>query len=265
MTVSFASPREIVRRSNRFWHAMYYDALEDQAHCQISFLDKADRLYYNAAHALSDAGDDTLKKIEAAFGARGITPAVYGDPAAPGTLTDALKKSGYVVVPEEQENWYGYILPKTANENADAAGRLRVSCFQPAPGPELDQFMAINAEVNALPEALAHRLKERLLTPKAGVKIWLFLACLDGVPAATTALGLVEDSGFTAEAATLPRFQRKGLFLHLAGLAAQKAKDEGCSAMYVNCDREAFSNQGYLRFGYQSIFTRHYYQKKRGM
>lgn len=256
------SIRDVVRRSNHFWQAIFYDELIEQESCQISFLKNSERLYYNAAHVLTRSSPEMLQSIEGEFLRRNITPAVYWDPEAPQDMTGLLKMNGYACVHAETEKWYGYSLAQTQEKCVLPKETADIAFFKPAADARLDQFMHVNTSVNALSKTLASRLRERLLMSHRDVEIYLFLACVDGKPAATTMLGIVEGLGFTAEVATLPEFRRRGLFLALAEAAICKARESRCTAMYVNCDAEAFSNQGYLRCGYRDIFTRYYYQKK---
>lgn len=261
MVTSHHSIHTIVRQSNRFWRAMFYDELIECEGCQLSFFGKADRLYYNAAHVLTRSDPDILRNIETEFFQRNIIPAIYWDAEAPKDLKLRLDASGYHLIHEETENWYGYSLTENRAKQLTPQKRIEIISFKPTKNEFFDHFMRINTSVNALTETLASRLKERFLTLYPDVDVSLLLAYFDGKPVATTALGIVDDFGFTAEVATLPEYRRNGLFLSLADAAANLAQGFGCRAMYVNCDAEAFSNQGYLRYGYQSIFTRYYYQK----
>lgn len=252
--------RDIVHHSNRFWLAMYYDILLQEPFCQISFLPSADRLYYNVAHCLTSAQDNNLAVIEQAFQQHNLTPAIYWDDAAPKNLLETLKSRNYTLIAEEQENWYALDLqaPLPASYGAE------ITMFTAAEGTQLDNFIRINAAANNLPEDMAQNLKQRLLQQNGDIKTLLFIAHVDGQPAATLAVGIVNDMAFIAEAATLPAFQRKGLFLALTHAACKASIDVQCRAIYCNCDRDAFSNNGLQRYGFNKSFIRQFYQQKTG-
>jgi len=97
---------KIFRASNKVWNAMYYDELLDTDDFQISYLKEADRLYFNAAHALASASSEILDTIEFYFKQRSMQPGVYLDPANPTALEETLLQRGYSLAEEEEENWY---------------------------------------------------------------------------------------------------------------------------------------------------------------
>lgn len=257
---------DIISHSNLFWRAMYYDGLERHDGFEASHLENADRLFYNAAHNVKCLAPKTLATIEDYFRARGIAPGVYLDPAAPDNAAAVLNDNGYALEEPEDEHWYGYkIKGNWQKQGHTPAVPVEITEFSPLRDPvRLDQFMAVNANVNNLPADLTAKLRLRLLAMNEKVDIRLFLATHEGRPVTTRALGIVGRMSFTAEGATLPEYRRKGIYLAITDAAIACAHRNGCSATYVNCDKEAHSNTAALRYGFSRLFTRRYYLKKEG-
>jgi len=261
--------QKMFRASNRFWHAMYYDELLEFDSHQISYLNGANRLYFNSAHSLCTDDARILAGIEDFYRQRGLPPAVYVDPESPAGLEEALKRRGYVERDEERENWYLLSF-------ADASTRAKYPphgddlprdpgtefvVFHPmTDSPLLDDFLRVDAEVNGLDAAAVASLKTNLLRPKrSDVQLICALAIKDGKAASTVLVGFHEEHAFLAEGATLPAFARQGLSTRLTAVCTRLAARLGCAGVIVNCDRDAHSNAMVQRMGYTFLCPRRFF------
>lgn len=262
---------EIFRSSNKFWHAMYYDQLVETDHYQISYLEDADRSYFNAAHAIKSAEPNTLDQIESYFKKHSIPVGIYIDPETPISLEKLLIKRGYLLIPEEQENWHIFNCSKTQLQELELKineFQLQNPCFEcilfsPITRSSLlNQFIEINGYVNEISANILSKLKENLINPKEKeVRFICTIVLNDGQPTSTGLIGFYNNMAFFAEGATHPKFRQHGIFSWLRRINMLYIIKQNCDQIIVNCDKEAFSNNTYRRLGFSQICQRNFYIK----
>jgi GNAT superfamily N-acetyltransferase len=238
---------------------MYYEELVDHAHYQISYLGGADRDYFNCAHCLNVCDDEDLQTIEGFFKQRGACPAIYLDSANPDSYEDLLIKRGYSEIFEEAENWYGLDLSAFKPEQKPING---FEIKRVATPEQLDDFLRINQITNELPDDVVRRLKANLQNLKGGIEIDLFVGYFKGQPAAVAAIGYAGRFGFMAEAGTLEDYRGQGLYKAIIAARLNAAKKRNINFIFVNCDKDAFSNQGCLSTGFTFLEQRRFFKQE---
>lgn len=261
--------RSIFRDSNKVWDAMYYDDLLDTPNYQISYLADAERPYFNCAHVVQDK--NCLEAIENYFEKRNLSPAIYIDPEGPQDLERTIKEKGYSEILEEQENWYGldcsYIniskIRQQIYNYQNSFPEIQCISFLPlTPSSLLDEFMELNGSVNQIPDHSLAKLKKNLLFPKeSGVRFVCFLVCTENKAISTGLMGCYNGKAFLAEAATHPEYQNKGIHTWQRKITTLLAAQHRISHLYVNCDRDSYSNNTYRRLGFKEICQRRLFIK----
>ncbi len=262
---------KIFRASNKVWNAMYYDELLDTDDFQISYLKEADRLYFNAAHALASASSEILDTIEFYFKQRSMQPGVYLDPANPTALEETLLQRGYSLAEEEEENWYVLECNKASLEDFETKIKefqiknqsLECIVFVPTlPSILLDQFLELNGYVNSISTPALQKLKDNLLNSKDPKIQFICIIARENEKAISTGLiGLYNNMAFLAEGATHPKFRQRGIYSWLSRIATLYAIKQNCNLIAVNCYKTAFSNHTFRRLGFSLICTRVFYTK----
>lgn len=258
MTETF---EKIFRASNRVWSAMYYDELIDHPDFQITFLKGANRLYFNCGHLFRNL-ETSLTPIEDYFNKKNGSPAIYLNPDADPSLETSLRANGYREIEEEIENWYTLDLSDPIAPPSEHPSR-KIHIFSPdLKNPLFDHFLKINALVNEITPEMIQKLKEKL-TQKSEVRFLCSLVTQGGTPASIGLMGFWDNNVFLSEAATLPSFQRQGIYSEMRRKCLFIANKEGAQKAIVNCDNHAFSNPTYKRLGFTLIGQRRFFLKER--
>lgn len=261
---------QIIRASNQVWNSMYYDNLMDCKDYQVSITKKADRLYFNCAHVMSKDDETTFSKIETIFFENALVPAIYYDPASPKGLEEKLIQRGYKLVPDELEHWHALSLNKNSiaklksipAKNPKIVSTLQFELFKPQENEKLfAQFLAMDQLANEISDPLLHKLEENLLNPQdEQVKFICCIGLMDGVPASSGLIALLDNYAFFSEGATHPHFRRQGIYTDVRRTSVLCAYQAGCTHAFANCDKNAYSNNTYQNLGFQKIFSRDFYQ-----
>lgn len=259
----------IIRDSNRVWQAMYYDELIDKSEYQISYLEKADRPYFNCAQVLQNKS--YLDEIEDYFLTKKLPPAIYIDPEGPKDLEPFLRERGYQEVQEEQENWYSLdcgqinfhaLRQEIQNYHASSPDIECVPFLPLTSSSLLDQFIKLNGWVNKISPQSLNKLKQNLLHPKdSHIQFICFLVCKEGQAISCGLVSCFQNKAFLSEGATHPKHQNKGIYSWHRKMAILLALQHKFSHLYVNCDRGAYSNHTYKRLGFQEICKRQFFIK----
>jgi hypothetical protein len=257
------SPHDFIRNNNIIWWLMYYDELQEHAHCQLSCLVPADYGFYNCAHAVTRLMPSDLEQIEDFFTARRVPPAFYVDPENEAWLPERLSAAGYSEIPEEGEEFHSRPLsmPLPAIDLRISPERVTIRAVTPG-SPGFDDFMRINQAANHQPPEVFAKLTRRLAERRRdGATNTLLLGTVDEEPAFVGAVGLVGNVAYLAEAGTLPRFRRMGLYNHMLGERLRVAAAAGAHTAVFTCAPAADSGRIAAGAGFKLAFRRRYFRK----
>ena len=174
---------QIVRSSNVIWFLMYYDELVQKKFYQLSYLQGADRDYYNCAHVLNIDKSDVLADIENYFYVKKLKSSIYLDPQSPETLEETLVKSGYKENFDEQENWYCFDLLNCNDDCLIFDKYLKIDSkivqyknLFPINKKDLQDFVSVDAVVNEIPDDIVSKLINNAVTKRySGANNYYFL------------------------------------------------------------------------------------------
>jgi hypothetical protein len=255
--------RGAIRSNNRMWWCLYYDELYEIDDLQCTYLRDAGEAFYNCAQAIGHVDDKILDFIDDYYWPD-IAPAVYTDPAAPQQLVPMLVARDYREIRAEREYWYrcdvlqgGWQPPivKVAPE--------RVSVVRVDPkGNELHDFVQINKVASNLPDNVASGLYRNLSTRSLrDVELFLYLALLDGRPAATRAVGICREMAFFAEGGTMPSARRLGLYSFLTDLGLHTAAASGARVAFATTGEDTNARPALQKMGFEIAWTRDYFRR----
>lgn len=263
---------DLLRASNKFWHSLYYDELVDADAYQISYLEHADRPYFNCAHTVKSSDDTIINAIEHFFVQRDLAPAFYLDPQSPQDLDGKLFQRGYVELPTEQEHWYELDCSRidvpslTARVDEFCEQNPAMECVLFSPMTEsflLRQFLELDALVNDISAPVLEKVRRKLHTHQNDVTYMCALALEQQEPATTGLVGLCGQYAFLAEGATHPNFRRRGIYTWLGQISLLWIALQGVTKVIVNCDPEAYSNNTYRRLGFDCFCSRRFFIKNK--
>lgn len=263
---------ELLRVSNKFWHSLYYDELIEADAYQISYLEHADRPYFNCAHVVNSSQDTVIDAVEHFFVQRDLAPAFYLDPQSPQDLADKLTQRGYVELPAEQEHWYELdsssidVPSLTARVNEFCKQNPSMECVLFSPRADsflLHQFLELDALVNDISAPILEKVRSKLHKQQDEVTFMCLLALADKVPVATGLVGLCGQYAFLAEGATHQSFRRRGIYTWLGQNSLLWIVRQNIAKVIVNCDPQAYSNNTYRRLGFDCFCSRRFFIKKK--
>lgn len=125
-----------------------------------------------------------------------------------------------------------------------------VAAAQVASPGELDAFTAVMAEGWSTPAAPLAAYNQRLMVSASRQR--LFLARVDGVPAGSAGLAIVERSVYLIGAVVLPRFRGRGVYRALLDARVELARQLGKALVTCQAKPET-SAPILLALGFQSI------------
>jgi GNAT superfamily N-acetyltransferase len=258
------TPHDFIRSNNIIWWLMYYDELEEHAHCQLSCLVPADLGFYNCAHAVTRLEPADLDYIEKLYERRGVPPAFYVDPLNEGWLPERLRSAGYAEVPEEGEEFHARELRIPVPPPGLRLEPERVAVQAALPGsPAFASFMAINCEANHQPPDIVAKLSRRLVERRrADATNTLLLGTVDAAPAFVGAVGLCAGVACISEAGTRPEYRRLGLFAHMLCELVRLAATAGAQTAVFTCAPGADSGRIAASAGFHLAFRRRYFRKQ---
>jgi len=263
---------KMLRISNKFLYALYYDELVEDETYQISYLKEADRPYFNCAHAVNSLDDCVFGSVENYFIKKQTNPAFYIDSECPKKLKDVLVNRGYHELEKELENWY---MLDCRKPDVFRGIEEKVQVFQTqnslsecilfSPMTQtnlLEKFLELDVQVNAINKIIFEKLKKNLMAPKlSGLQFFCALVSENNIPASIGLIAFMDGDAFLAEGATHPNFRRRGFYTWLSQVFLLFAARQGCKRIIVNCDYDAYSNNTYKRLGFESICQRQFFTK----
>ncbi len=251
--------QDMIRANNQVWTLLYYDEVIEEKDYQLTFFKNADKLFYNAAQAISYLDENTIEKIKKNYVERSLLPAFYLDPMTPKNVVPQLLASGFKESIENDENWYRYDISQL-HKMTPTSDDLEVKRINVFDTKEFEDFVRVNSEANDLPIIVEQQLRHHLIHRRhEKAKVEFFVAYIDGQPVGTMGIGLHGNSGYIMEVATDINFRRRGIFAGILPKCLKYAEQQGIQAIYVNCDPTAFSNQAFMKMGFEFYFSRQFY------
>lgn len=267
----------LIRGNNRIWALMYYDALVETDHYQLSFMGEADADYYNCAQAVTELNESQLSVIELFYRTRHLDPAFYLDPLNESWLFPLLESHGYVEQIEEVEHWWTLDLtPETVLRLQGSTplkieeNRVRIVAISPQNEKEFEAFIRVDCLSNELSPQVTQKLTANLREKshpqlENHLQNHLFLGTVDGEPAFTGSLGIATVEGirygFLAEGGTLSPYRNQGLHRQMIRERALFAATQQVSTICFTCTEEALSNQTAEKMGMTLAFKRRLMKK----
>lgn len=248
---------ELIRANNQLWRLLYYDELIETAEYQLSYLEEADAPFYNCAHAVTGWDGRIAAAIHGFFGARGVAAALYLDPQTPPEVPAQLIREGYRREEAERESWWGMDLTGLAIPEED-----RSRPFDVENAAALGAFIALDAEVNQLPPAVAAKLQTNLRTRRAPqIQVGHFLELRNGVPVCCGSVGVVGPFAALAEGATATDHRRQGLYRRLTMARLGWARERGARYAFLTAAAQAASNAAAQAMGFSLTFSRELWRR----
>lgn len=167
-------------------------------------------------------------------------------PSTPAAVTDALCEAGF-----RPESYVSALCAEPLpSQPAPAADLVEVT------SSNLDAFLDTINEGFGVPPAMLAALR-RNQSFWCDVAAWrLFLARVDGRPAAAAVLSLHDDTGYLAAAATLPAFRNRGLQTSLIAARIDAAHTLGCRRITGQAVAGSVSQCNQQRAGLAIVHTK---------
>src|SRR5215813_3712335 len=204
--------------------------------------------FHNTVHRLLPDDLEQVPRIAELYAAAGVRPWLELMPA-PGfeRLAAALREAG-----ARQVDFLGVFereLPKTPSSYAPAIDILQ-------PPPDIEEFSTVLLTGHGLSkDQLTSAMP--LNTPMAAVEgARLYLATVDGRPAAAGALFVHDGIGHLANASTMPGYRRLGCQTALIERRLQDAPAVGCSRASVVATWDSQSHRNLARAGFRTAYTK---------
>ena len=212
--------------------------------------ERPDLDFQNRVNGLTPADAPAVPAIVAWYAERGVRPwfeLVPSAGAAP--LLAALADAG-----AEAIGFHGMVY---GPPRADAAPAEDIRLVDPDDDDGLATFRRVRTEAHELPDAVRAQAAADLHGWRDAPGARLYLAHVDGEPAAVAALGVSDDGvGYLADGATLPAFRGRGLQSALIRRRLLDADAAGCD---VACSQATFattSHRNLQREGLAGGFTK---------
>jgi len=204
--------------------------------------------FHNTVHRLLPDDLEEVPRIAELYSAAGVRPWLELMPA-PGfeRLATALREAG-----AHQVDFLGVFereLPKTPSKHEPAIDILQ-------PPPDIQEFSTVLLTGHGLSkDQLTNAVP--LNTPMAAVEgARLYLATVDGRPAAAGALFVDNRIGHLANASTMPGFRGLGCQTALIERRLQDAAAAGCSRASVVAMWDSQSHRNLARAGFRTAYTK---------
>lgn len=266
--MSLTEKGKIIFNANEAWNDLYYDEFNQQDSYQASWVDDADRPYYNCIHIDQNLNLEDLNHAENFFYKKLSPPRIYTHTNTDSTFIHLLERKGYVELVEEEEIWYEY-----STEHLKAP--LNVSAFYKGNSSEirirkidtnsvdLETFMSINQRQNNIPAKLADKFVEKIrhCCRKKSNTLSCFAAFNHSDMLSIGTFSTINEKVFLSEGATHSDYRRLGLYSILLAHRINLAYENGPNPVYVRCDKHAWSNHACKKLGFKQLFTRHLWQK----
>lgn len=186
----------------------------------------------------------------AAFGRQ--SPVAFGIEILPGDLDEHLSKELSVLEYRQCEFHAGFYGPASA----DVGLRSAVAVKRVDKATEFEEFLETHFEAYELPAALKDIIVPNMRPWRTFSDWHLYLAEIDGAPAAAAVLRIHGRLGYLASAATVPRFRRRGCQSALLARRIEDAAEIGCDLV---CSQAAFgstSHHNLERAGLRLAYTK---------
>lgn len=247
---------------------MYYDEICQGEYYQITFLEGADRDYYNCVHNFTKTDEKLLNKIEQYFLDKNVDASIYIDPNSPKDMQHWLESHNYKEMKEEEEIWYVFDLQKDSIPHEEKF--LKISheevdfkILSKKDNEEILRFSKVNSSVNNLSDSLRKKFIQNVKNKDLqGVENHLLALFSQNELVAISSCGWHEKRGYLAEGGVTENYRRKGLYSYLIIKCLQMCKKNGCNQVFINCDIQAYSNEVVRKIGFKKAFHRSLYKKK---
>lgn len=261
---------EIIFKANQAWNLLYYDDFHTYENYQISWLAGADRPYYNCIHVDGSLTHRELREAESYFTDRSVCSRVYTHTYTDIGFINLLQKEGYNELPEEEEIWYEYPIEELsdpldlARYYKKALSDIDLRLIDPG-SDELEHFMKLNQDQNDIPMLLVEKFTQKIRknTMRKDIPLECFAAFYQDLIITIGTMSCINDLAFFSEGATDIRFTRQGLYSMMLAFRINQAYQRKCRFAYVNCDKNAWSNHGCLKLGFNRLFTRKLWERRR--
>lgn len=205
---------------------------------------------FNSVKGLTDQDEDKLEEIAAYYRARERKPQLDINPAgsSPKLLRSLIKK-GWV-----QESFHSVLYGLPLSELPPLPASIVIREVQ-----DHEQF-DLYAEVHCVASGMSVVHKQHFINNNIGLLHrpgWrLFLAYMDGIPAAVASMHSSGDIASLALAATLPDYRNKGLQTSLLQRRMYEAGQSGCELVTAQAAFASTSQNNMERVGLRMAWTR---------
>jgi GNAT superfamily N-acetyltransferase len=180
----------------------------------------------------------------------------------PGDLLGALAAAGaepigyhgflFTSLPPPARPFRSSPTPAVANSEMDVAVRV----IDPDDEDAFATFRRVRTEGHDLPAEVVEQAARDLAGWRTAPAATLYLATVDGEPAATAALSVRDGVGYLADGATLPRFRGRGLQSALIHRRLADATAAGCDVAGSQASFGSTSHRNLQRAGLVGGFTK---------
>lgn len=262
--------KEVIFTANQAWKLLCLDELHSYDNYQISWLQDADRPYYNCIHIHDALAYSELQTAEAYFTERSSLPRVYTHTGTDSEYIKFLKSEGYIELPEEEELWYEFPIENmhTPVELGDfykkSLSEIDIRKID-TEKDELEYFMKLNQDRNNIPSSLAEKFTEKIRknSRDKNNSLECFAAFSGDCVISVGTMSCINGLAVLSEGATDTRFSRLGLYSTLLAFRVNLAYQRKCRVAYVRCDKEAWSNQGCMKVGFSRFLSRQLWEKRK--
>lgn len=210
--------------------------------------DRPELDFHNTVHRLLPDDVEQVPRIAERYAAAGVRPWLELMPA-PGfeRLAAALRDAG-----AHQVDFLGVFereLPATPSAHASG-----IEIFQPP--PDLEEFSSVLLRGHGLSEDRLTRAVPLNVPMSAVEGATMYLATIDGQPAAAAALFIQHGIGHLANASTMPGYRGRGCQAALIERRLQDAAAAGCSRASVVAMWDSQSHRNLARAGFRTAYTK---------
>lgn len=250
--------KEMIFQGNQAWSLMYYDEFIVNEGHHLTYIEDADRPYYNCAHVYDRISDNELLSLETFFAERQSPSRVYTHAFTDESFISLLQNRGYRYLPEEDEVWYEYALAELPIV-PEFKTALAIESIDPR-SSKLDEFMHLNQTQNEMSAELVSKCLAKIRNHPAAADNEYYNAYMDNNLATIGTLACFGERAFLAEGATHSLYQKRGFYSQLVAHRLHLSKARGCKYAYVRCDKEAFSNNACVKLGFKKVLIRHLWE-----
>lgn len=251
--------KEMVFQGNNAWSLMYYDEFIANDSYHITYIEGADRPYYNCAHVHDFVADDDLVAIETFFTQKKSPVRIYTHAHTDVAFIQSLQDRGYRYLAEEDEVWYEYALQELPDNLPDFKFALSIEPIDPHTA-KLEEFMHLNQVQNDMSQEQVDKCLGKIRNHPLSASNDYYCAYFENSLATIGTLACINERAFLAEGATASAYQKMGFYSQLVAHRLQLSKNRGCKYAYVRCDKDAFSNNACVKLGFKKVLIRNLWE-----